>query len=85
MTNKILITVAVPLIEEKYNIYIPVSKSIKVTKELLIKTINELSEGHFPKKESCVLLSDKGIVYENNGSVRYTRIRFLLPEDVRGV
>ena len=75
MTNKILITVAVPLIEEKYNIYIPVSKSIKVTKELLIKTINELSEGHFPKKESCVILSDKGIVYENNLTIKECGIK----------
>ena len=34
MTNKILITVIVPTIEEKYDIYIPVSKSIKTTKKL---------------------------------------------------
>ena len=75
MTNKILITVVVPLIEEKYNIYIPISKSIKVTKELLIKTINELSEGHFPKKETCILLSDKGIAYENSLTIKECGIK----------
>ena len=66
MTNKILITIVVPMLEEKYDIYIPVSKSIKVTKDLLIKTINELSEGHFPIKEKCTLLSSDGKPYENN-------------------
>ena len=66
MTNKILITVVVPTIEEKYDIYIPISKSIKVTKDLLIKTINELSEGHFPLKEKCKLLSNDGKSYDDN-------------------
>lgn len=75
MTNKILITVVVPLIEEKYDIYIPISKSIKVTKDLLIKTINELSEGHFPKKETCVLLSNSGSVYGDNSTIKDCRIK----------
>ena len=66
MTNKILITVIVPMIEERYDIYIPISKSIKVTKELLIKTINGLSEGHFPLKEKCTLLSSNGTMFCDN-------------------
>lgn len=66
MMNKILITVVVPTIEEKYDIYIPVSKSIKVTKNLLVKTINELSEGHFPMREKCELLSSEGRIFDDN-------------------
>jgi len=75
MTNKILITVIVPTIEEKYDIYIPVSKSIKVTKELLIKAINELSEGHFPKKENCTLMSSAGVVYESTSTIKECGIK----------
>ncbi len=75
MTNKILVTVIVPMIEEKYDIYIPVSKNIKVTKDLLIKTINELSEGHFPKKESCTLISSNGTIYEDNSTIKESEIK----------
>jgi len=70
MMNKILITVVVPTIEENYDIYIPVSKSIKVTKDLLVKTINELSEGHFPIKEKCTLLSSEGKPFDNNSIIK---------------
>ena len=75
MTNKILITVNVPMIEEKYDIYIPISKSIKTTKDLLMKTINELSEGHFPKKENCTIMSSTGVVYENNLTIKECEIK----------
>lgn len=61
MTNKILVTVVVPMIEEKYDIYVPISKNVKVTINLLSKTINELSEGYFPIKDKYTLMNDKGI------------------------
>ena len=75
MMNKILITIVVPMIEEKYDIYIPVSKSIKVTKELLIKTINELSEGHFPKKETCTLLSSDGKPFSDASIIKECNLK----------
>ena len=70
MTNKILVTVVVPMIEEKYDIYLPISKSIKVTKDLLIKTINELSEGHFPKKDDCTLISSTGLPFSSSSTIK---------------
>lgn len=73
--NKILITVVVPMIEEKYDIYIPISKSIKVTKELLVKTINELSEGHFPKKDTCTIMSSNGMVYDPKLTIKESGIK----------
>ena len=75
MTNKILITVVVPMIEEKYDIYIPISKSIKTTKGLLIKTINELSGGHFPKKDNCILMSSQGLPYQSKLTIKECGIK----------
>lgn len=75
MTNKILITVSVPMIEEEYDIYIPISKSIKVTSKLLVKTINELSEGHFPLKDKCTLLSSSGQVLNENSIIKECEIK----------
>lgn len=76
MMNKIIVTVAVPIIEEEYDIYIPVSKTIKVTKELLIKTINELSDGYYPiidnnsKVAKTMLLSSNGDILPTNNTIK---------------
>ena len=70
MTNKILVTVVVPMLEEEYDIYIPVSKSVKITAQLLVKTINELSGGHFPIKDKYKLLSSMGAVLSNNMTIK---------------
>ena len=39
MKNKILIIVYVPMIEEEYDIYIPVVKKVGTVKNLIIKII----------------------------------------------
>ena len=75
MTNKILITVIVPTIEEKYDIYIPVSKSIKTTKKLLVKTINELSGGHYPEKDNYTLMSSNGEVFRLSSTIKESGIK----------
>jgi len=75
MTNKILVTVVVPMIEERYDIYIPVSKSMRVTKKLLINTINELSSGHFPKDKNCTLMSSEGVPYSMNSTIKECGIK----------
>ena len=81
MMNKILITVIVPMIEEEYDIYIPVSKTIKVTRDLLVKTVNELSEGYFPIKDNnslvnkTILLSSNGSILRENNTVKDCGLR----------
>jgi len=70
MNNKILITVKVPMIEKEYDIYIPISKNIKVASDLLVDTIHELSEGHFPKKDKVSLLLSDGSMLSNNSTVK---------------
>ena len=75
MMNKILVTVVVPMIDEKYDIYLPISKPMSVVKELLVKTINELSEGHFPIKEKNILMSSSGVLYNKNVSIKECGIK----------
>lgn len=68
--NKILLTVKVPMIEKKYDIKIPISKNIGVARELLIKTINELSEGHYPNKNNAVLLLSDGTILKETAIIK---------------
>lgn len=74
VNNKILITVIAPLIEEKYDIYIPVSKNIKVTKELLAKAIIQLSDGCFPVKDRYLLMNSQGVVLPDGEIVKNCKL-----------
>ena len=48
--NKVFIIVEVPLIEERYEVYIPIGKKIHKVSSILSKAVSELSGGHYPIK-----------------------------------
>lgn len=47
MNNKILVEVNVPVLEQKYNCFIPIGKSILQVSKLLAQGIKELSDGAY--------------------------------------
>lgn len=73
--NKILITLVVPMIDKEYDLFIPISKKIYVVKKLLIEAVNELSEGHYPIKDKCTLLSTTGIPFEDKKTIKESQIK----------
>ena len=68
--NKILVTIVVPMIEKTYDVYIPVSKNVKITIDLLSQTINELTDGHFPIKEKYILMDSNGILLDKKKNIK---------------
>lgn len=68
--NKILLTVKVPMIEKTYDIKIPISKNIGVASNLLIEAINELSEGHYPKKKDAEIMLVDGTVLTHDKIIK---------------
>ncbi len=65
--NKILIIVYVPLIELKYEIYIPINKKIGTVKDLIVKSINEMSDNSLNTNRVLKLYNnDTGDVLPNN-------------------
>jgi hypothetical protein len=65
--NKILIIVYVPLIELKYEIYIPINKKIGTVKDLIVKSINEMSDNSLNTNRALKLYNnDTGDVLPNN-------------------
>lgn len=54
MNNKVLVEVDVPVLEQKYNCFIPIGKSILQVSKLLAKGIKELSDGAY--ENSCPIL-----------------------------
>lgn len=51
MKNKVLVSLSVPEIDKKYDIYLPINKKIGNIIILLNKAISELTEGEFVLSE----------------------------------
>ena len=47
MTNKVLVKVYVPLIEDEFEVWMPINKRISDVIQLLCKSINEMTGGYF--------------------------------------
>ena len=75
MKNKVLVELIVPEIEERYDIYIPVSKKIGSVIQLLQKSVFELSDGDFIATQKNLLYSITGEKYDINATVKDTNIR----------
>ncbi len=76
MNNKVLVEVIVPIIEEKYDIYIPINKRIGKVIEQLNKTIHEMNEDRYQiTNEICLYNRDTNQKYDVNTLVYDSDIR----------
>ena len=76
MINKVLVSLYVPHLDKKYDIYIPVNKRIHVIIEFLKKSIFELSNGEFNINANYELYNlDNGKLYNMNELIRNTDIK----------
>lgn len=75
MKNKVLIKVIVPSLNEEYEVFIPVNERITKVKELLAKSINDISDSSFDTNKIYSLIDpDMGTIYDSRLSVRETNI-----------
>lgn len=76
MKNKILVELIVPVLEEKYDVYVPINKKIGNIIIILSKIVNELSGGYFEENEQRAIYDgDTGERYAMDSLVRNTPIR----------
>lgn len=74
--NKVLVKVYVPILEEQYDILIPINRRIYNVIKLLTKAINELSRGYYiPSQKPKLYDKINAIAYDENLSIRETNIR----------
>ena len=75
MNNKILIEVIVPLLEENFEIYIPVNKRISTVIKLIEKSLNEITNGYYPtqKENSVIIDEESGSVFDVNLTVKESK------------
>lgn len=75
MNNKVLVELIVPLLEKKYQVYIPINKRISVVINLIEKALIEMTNGYYPKKEDSVIIdAESGNVFDINITVKESKM-----------
>lgn len=74
--NKVLVTVYVPLIEQEYNLFIPVNRKIGLVKKILVNSIVELSDGAY-------VIDTEIALYNKMTNQEYKDDMFVIESDIR--
>jgi len=75
MNNKVLVSLIVPSIEERYNVFIPINKKTIEVIFLLNKAINDMTDGSFPMSSSLSLIDgETGIIYDVDNTFKENNI-----------
>lgn len=72
---KVLIKLYVPMIEETYEMYIPINKYVGEIAELLTKIVNDISKVYPIKNNAMLCNRHTGKIYDNKVTIRQTDIR----------
>ena len=73
--NKVLVKLYVPVLEMQYDIWLPISRKISKVIVLLVKAINEFSDGYYtPKKMPMLYDKNTAKPYNINESVKDNNI-----------
>ena len=76
MNNKILIELEIPLIEKRYDLFIPINKKIGTVKNLIENALVELTDcAYVPKDDSNFYSKETGEIFDVNKTVRDTNLR----------
>lgn len=76
MNNKILVELEIPLIEVKYDMFIPINKKIGTIKKLVEDSLGELTEDAYkPRSDSNLYSKETGEIYDVNKTIRDTDLK----------
>ena len=76
MNNKILIELEIPLIEKRYDLFIPINKKVGTVKKKKKNALVELTDSAYvPKDDSNFYSKETGEIFDVNKTVRDTNLR----------
>ena len=76
MNNKILIELEIPLIEKRYDLFIPINKKVGTVKNLIENPLVELTDSAYVAKDDSNFYSkETGEIFDVNKTVRDTNLR----------
>ena len=74
--NKILVELEIPLIEVKYDMFIPINKKIGTIKSLVEESLVELTDNAYtPRDDTNLYSKETGDLYDVNKTVRDTDLK----------
>ena len=74
--SKVLVSLNVPVLEKRYDVYFPVNRKVHNVIKMLKKALFDLSGGSFKVDQNYVLYNkENGTAYDMNMLVRDTDIR----------
>ncbi len=74
--NKVLVKLSVPVIEEEYDIWLPINKKLYKIVNMLVKSVNELCGGSYrPSKMPLLYDKDTAEVFDMNLNAKDNNIR----------
>ncbi len=74
--NKILVELEIPLIEKKYDLFIPVNKKVGTIKKLIEASLVELTDSTYVISEDTNFYNKElGTIYDVNQTVRDTDLK----------
>jgi len=76
MKNKVIISLSIPEIDKKYDVYLPINKKIGNIIELLNKAINEITDGEY-------ILSKSNSLYNATTKEKYPSDILLANTNIR--
>lgn len=76
MDHKVLINVYIPELDVKYDLFIPVNKKVCNTILLIVKAVNELSDGAYPITQNHALMNSETCqIYELDKNLKESDIK----------
>ena len=75
MNNKLIISIEIPSIEKKYDLFIPINKKIGTIKKCIVSSIVDLSNGILEEKQYSLIDIDTGKIYQNDVCVKDSGIK----------
>lgn len=76
MDNKILLEVFIPLVEESYDVFVPVNKTMGTIKKVIEKGIVDLSDnGYAIKNDTNLYSKETGEIYNVNLKLTETNLK----------
>ena len=73
--NKVLVKLYVPILEQQYDVWIPLNKNVYNIIHLLVKAINEFSDGYYnPTKMPILYNKVTSLPYDLNINIKEANI-----------
>ena len=73
--DKILVTIYVLSIDEQFDVFLPIGKTVSYILDYIQDSIVDLSNNNYVKKENVLLYLSNGLIVNPNNTVKYSGIK----------